>query len=120
MLDIWERIDVEVLHDRYDLTGHNLDPTFQKRAMLEGRPDDPMDFHSVQQMDRRHRDCAKLATYLKNELKYDMTFFQNVFAGRQDPWQKLAENDVNSQMVQFANPHAHFGKTASVQEPEVS
>ena len=124
MLDIWQRIDVDVLHDRYDLTGHNLDPTFQKRAMLEGRPNDPMDFHSMQQMDRRHRDCARLATYLRNELKYDMTFFENVFAGQQDPWQKLAENDVNSQMVQFANPHAHFIKTntakESVQEPAAS
>jgi hypothetical protein len=110
MLDIWERIPVDVLHDRYDLTGKNLDPTYQKRAMLEGRPSDPRDFHSVQQMDLRHRDAAKLATYLRNELGYDMTFFERVFAGKQDPWQKLAENDINSQMVQFANPHSHFAR----------
>jgi hypothetical protein len=32
-------------------------------------------------------------------------FFENIFKGTQDPWQRLAENDVNSQMVQFANPH---------------
>jgi hypothetical protein len=39
-----------------------------------------------------------------------LTFFENVFKGTQDPWQKLAQNDVNSQMVQFDNPHKHFSK----------
>ena len=106
MLDIWQRIPVWVKHDRYDLTGNNLDETFRRRAMLEGRPSDPNDFHSLQQMDIRHRDCAKLAAYIKNELGGDITFFENVFRGLQDPWEKLAKNDVNRQMVQFANPHS--------------
>jgi hypothetical protein len=35
-----------------------------------------------------------------------------VFALRQDPWEKLAKNDVNKQMVQFANPHTHFNDSA--------
>jgi hypothetical protein len=51
-----------------------------------------------------------------------MTFFENVFAGRQDPWEKLARNDVNRQMVQFANPHTHFSQhikdSTSITEPE--
>jgi hypothetical protein len=110
MLDIWQRIPVDVLHDRHDLTGNNNDTTFQTRAMLEGKPDDPLDFHSVQQMDLRHRDCAKLATYLRNDLGKDISFFENVFAHKQDPWEKLIQNDVNRQMVQFENPHSHFGK----------
>jgi hypothetical protein len=110
MLDIWERIPVWVEHDRHDLTGNNGDETFKNRAMLEGRPDDPLDFHSVQQMDLRHRDCTKLATYMRGELDMDLSFFTNVFNGTQDPWEKLAQNDVNSQMVQFANPHTHFAK----------
>jgi hypothetical protein len=33
-------------------------------------------------------------------------FFENVFKGTQDPWEKLAKNDVNQLMVQFANPHS--------------
>jgi hypothetical protein len=110
MLDIWQRIPVDVLHDRHDLTGNNNDTTFQTRAMLEGKPDDPLDFHSVQQMDLRHRDCAKLATHLRNDLGKDISFFENVFAHKQDPWEKLIQNDVNRQMVQFENPHSHFGK----------
>jgi hypothetical protein len=104
MLNIWERIPVDVLHDRHDLTGNNGDETFQNRPMLEGKPDDPRDFHSVQQIDLRHRDCAKLAAHMRS-VGISTEFFENIFKGTQDPWQRLAENDVNSQMVQFANPH---------------
>jgi hypothetical protein len=32
-------------------------------------------------------------------------YFENIFKGDQDPWQRLRENDINSQMVQFENPH---------------
>jgi hypothetical protein len=110
MLDIWQRIPVHVLHDRHDLTGNNGDETFKNRAMLEGKPNDPLDFHSMQQMELRHKDCAKLASYMRSELGMDLTFFTNVFNGTQDPWEKLAQNDVNRQMVQFDNPHAHFKK----------
>lgn len=114
MLDIWQRIPVQVTHDRYDLTGNNLDETFRQRAMLEGRPNDPSDFHSPDMMQLRHRDTAKLATYIRNVLKGDVTFFENIFQGTQDPWEKLAKNDVNGQMVQFANPHTHFAKSHTV------
>ena len=46
MLDIYQRIDVDVLHDRFDLTGNNNDDIFANRPMLEGNPNHPMDFHS--------------------------------------------------------------------------
>lgn len=117
MLDIWERIEVDVLHDRHDLTGNNNDETFQNRPMLEGNPKDPRDFHSIQQMELRHHDCAKIATYLQNECGKDMSFFANIFRGTQDPWEKLAKNDVNKQMVQFKNPHTHFQETKDVTKP---
>jgi hypothetical protein len=107
MLDIWERIPVDVTHDRFDLTGNNQDSTFQERQILEGNPSDPRDFHSTENMNLRHQDSFKLAAYLKNVLGQDMTFFENVFTGKQNPWEKLAKNDVNQQMRQFANPHIH-------------
>lgn len=113
MLDIYERIPVNVLHDRSDLTGNNKDSTFEERIIMEGNPSDPRDFHSVPQMELRHRDCAKLATFMKTQ-GLSTEFFENIFKGTQDPWQKLAENDINSQMVQFKNPHAHFSKAKSV------
>jgi hypothetical protein len=105
MLDIYERIAVDVLHDRYDLTGNNNDETFQNRPMLEGKPDDPRDFHSKKMLELRHRDSAKLATYMRS-IGMSTVFFENVFKGTQDPWEKLAKNDVNNLMVQFANPHS--------------
>jgi hypothetical protein len=107
LLDIYERIEVEVLHDRYDLTGNNGDETFRNRPMLEGKPDDPNDFHSTKMIDLRHRDAAKLATWLRSQ-GVSVAFFEAVFAGTQDPWEKLAKNDVNRLMVQFENPHKHF------------
>ena len=105
ILDIWQRIPVEVTHDRYDLTGNNPDSTFQEREIFEGNPQDPRDFHSVEMQNLRYQDCYKLAAYLRDVAGHDMTFFENVFNGTQDPWEKLARNDVNRQMTQFADPH---------------
>ena len=109
MLDIMERIPVWVLHDRADITGNNNDATFRERASLEGRPHDPNDFHSVKQMELRHRDRGKLAEYMHGQ-GLDLEFFKKIWTGEQDPWEKLAQNDVNKQMVQFDNPHRHFTK----------
>jgi hypothetical protein len=112
MLDIYQRIDVDVLHDRFDLTGNNNDDIFANRPMLEGKPTDPRDFHSVQMIDLRHKDAAKLATHMRNQ-GVSIEFFENIFKGTQDPWQKLAENDPNKLMVQFDNPHRHFNKSVN-------
>lgn len=101
VLDIWQRIPVDVLHDRHDLTGNNDDSTYRNRPMLEGNPLDQRDFHSVTQSNRRLEDCAKIAQYLKLEFGQDMSWFENVLAGKQDPWEKLKANDVNNQMKQF-------------------
>lgn len=108
MLDIFERIPVWVEHDRYDLTGNNMDDTYKNRIMLEGKPHDPQDFHSIQQNELRHTDAAKIAYHLKTKYGYDTSFFENIFKGTQDPWVKLKANDINNQMVQFRNPHSHF------------
>jgi hypothetical protein len=109
MLDIYQRIEVDVLHDRFDLTGNNGDDIFANRPMLEGKPEDPRDFHSRQMIDLRHRDAARLATYMRTQ-GISTEFFENIFKGTQDPWEKLAKNDINRQMVQFANPHTAFVK----------
>ena len=44
MLDIFERVDFEFIHDRADITGNNNDETFQNRKYMEGNPNDPKDF----------------------------------------------------------------------------
>jgi hypothetical protein len=60
-------------------------------------------------IDLRHRDAARLATYMRTQ-GISTEFFENIFKGTQDPWEKLAQNDINRQMVQFANPHTNFVK----------
>lgn len=102
MLDIMERTDIVVEHDRYDLTGNNYDETFKNRPMLEGNPSHPLDFHNHQQTLKRNQDAAKIAQYLERERGMNMSFFANIFKGTQDPWEKLKINDVNRQMRQFS------------------
>jgi hypothetical protein len=100
VLDIWKRIEVNVTHDRFDLTGNNHDEIFEKRPMLEGNPSDPKDFHHKSWHDRRVADLAKLITYMKSH-GLDCGFAEAVFAGKQNPWEKLKANDVNNHMSQW-------------------
>lgn len=114
LLDIMQRTDIKVLHDRHDLTGNNKDDTFLNRPMLEGNPRDPRDFHHINQIDKRHQDCAKIADYLEKQRNLDMSWFRNVFTGKQDPWEKLKANDVNNQMMQYRVQHNHDGSVSRV------
>jgi len=99
MLDIVEIIDVSVIHDRADLTGNNRDATHQNRVSFEGNPDDPRDFHHKNNINRRHSVCEMFSRYLKTQ-GVDISFWENIIAGKQDPWEKLKANDINQQMVQ--------------------
>lgn len=99
-VDIYQRIDVHVTHDRADLTGNNLDATYKQRELLEGNPGNPRDFHNPNQTKKRMEECDKLNDYLKS-LGQSGEFWDNVKAQKQDPWQRLRENDVNNQMRQF-------------------
>jgi hypothetical protein len=101
MADIMHRIPVHVTHDRFDLTGNNKDNTFLDRIMFEGNPRHPMDFHHPSWDQRRRYDTEKVAQYLKNELKQDISWWENIKSGKQDPWEKLKIADVNNQMRQF-------------------
>lgn len=100
MLDIWERIPVDVVHDRHDLTGNNDDATFQNRIMFEGNPSDPRDFHNPKWSAFRIEECEKLAGYMRSK-GISTIWWENVKLNQQDPWVKLKVNDVNKQMVQF-------------------
>jgi hypothetical protein len=101
-LDIWERIPVHVTHDRHDLTGNNKDQTFDDRNMheLEGNPANPRDFHNPGWITLRINETEKLSQYMKSQ-GLDITWWENIKAKKQDPWEKLAANDVNNHMKQF-------------------
>jgi hypothetical protein len=99
-VDIWERIEVDVIHDRADLTGNNLDATYKERELLEGNPSNPRDFHNPNMSRLRMQECGIIDTYLKS-IGSNSTWWDRIKAGTQDPWEKLKENDINDQMRQF-------------------
>lgn len=103
ILDIMVRIDIRVEHERYDLTGKNLDPTFQARNLqsLEGDPSRPTDFNYIDNRRRRVAQAVKISQYLEKQGQ-DITHFREVMARRQDPWAKMMAADVNGQMTRLS------------------
>lgn len=101
--DIMHNIDVEVMHDRFDLTGNNQDETWNNRPMLEGNPKDPRDFLHETWRNHRWRDAQRLIDLLRAQ-GADVTWFDAVRAGTQDPWAKMMspEYDPNSQLTKFS------------------
>ena len=98
MLDLVTIVDITVTHDRFDLTGNNLDETNTSRVMHEGNPSSPLDFHHKGHIEHRFKMAHKIADHLRQR-GHDMTWWDNVLAGKQDPWVKMRENDINHQMV---------------------
>jgi hypothetical protein len=100
MLDIIKIIDVWVTHDRPELTGQDMDETAQQKQYFEGNPNDPRDFYSPLFTSGRQEDLLKLVTWMKQR-NLDLTFYNTVQAGTQDPWQRMKENDPNHQTTQY-------------------
>lgn len=99
MLDIMEIVEIYATHDRHDLTGGNSDLTYKNRVLLEGNPNNPLDFHNIVFSNGRAYDTEIIASHLKSK-GIDLTFWENVKSGTQDPWEKLRKNDINKQMIQ--------------------
>lgn len=91
MLDIFERIDVEFIHDRADMTGNNDDETFRNRKYMEGNPSNPKDFGHPDMQQARVRTAQKIAWYLE-KIGQKSTWWENVVAGKQDPFEKMKQN----------------------------
>lgn len=102
LLDIMEQIPIAVEHRRFDLTGENDDATYRSRKMyeLEGNINNPRDFNHAEQRQLRIKDAYKLADYLQAR-GYDLTHWQDVLAGRRDPWEKMLAADVNRQVARI-------------------
>ncbi len=88
MLDIFERIDVEFIHDRADITGNNDDETFQNRKYMEGNPDDPKDFGHTDMQNARVRSAYKISWFLER-IGQKSEFWERVKTGEQDPFEKM-------------------------------
>ena len=88
MLDIFQRIDVEFIHDRADITGNNDDETFQNRKYMEGNPDDPRDFGHADMQKARVSSAYKIAWFLE-KIGQRSTWWDAVVAGTQNPFEKM-------------------------------
>ena len=100
-LDIMKIIDVWVIHDRPELTGRAVDETASQKQYFEGNPNDPRDFHYATFVKARQEDLLKLVTWMKQR-NLDLSFYNAVQAGTQDPWQRMRENDPNHQTTQYS------------------
>lgn len=96
-LNIVEIIEVYATHDRADLTGNNDDATQRNKISLEGNPNNPKDFHHMSYVYARLDDCEIISRHLKSK-GIDITFWENVKAGTQDPWEVMNKNDINGQV----------------------
>ncbi len=88
MLDIFERVDFEFIHDRADITGNNDDETFQNRRYMEGNPQDPKDFGHTDMQNARVNSAHKIAWFLE-KIGTPSKFWENVKEGKQDPFEKM-------------------------------
>lgn len=106
MLDIFERIDIEFLHDRADITGNNDDETFQNRKYMEGNPDDPRDFGHPEMQQSRVRSAFKIAWFL-DKIGQHSDWWDRVQAGEQNPFEKMT----------WANEVKGAGQLDSINKP---
>jgi len=88
MLDIFERVDFEFIHDRAYITGKNDDETFQNRKYMEGNPQDPKDFGHTDMQNARVNSAHKIAWFL-DKMGTPSKFWENVKDGKQDPFEKM-------------------------------
>jgi len=89
-LDIMRDIDINIIHDRADITGNNNDETFKERKYNEGNPEDPNDLHSERMKNLRLKDIQKLAWYL-NKIGQKSEAWELVLSKKRDPFIRLKE-----------------------------
>jgi hypothetical protein len=97
-LDVMKIIEVDVTHDRADLTGNNKDEAYQKRELLEGNPNNPRDLHNEFFVKHRFIDAERLAAYMKSR-NLSTQWWEGVKTGKIPAMQRLKENDPNNQVV---------------------
>jgi len=102
MLDIVKTIPIMIHHERYDLTGENLDETFKERIMLENMPgQDPRDFNHISWRNRRIEETAKIADYL-DSIGRDTTWFRDSMTGKNpDIWARMVLQDPHKRLRQW-------------------
>lgn len=99
-LDVMKIIEINVTHDRADLTGNNADENANKKHYLEGNPSDPRDLYHESFKYQRFVDTDRLAAYMTSQ-NLDTSWWVGLKAGKNDVYEKLKQNDPNDQISQF-------------------
>jgi len=110
MLNVMKIIDITITHDRADLTGNNDDETNEKKVMLEGNPNNPLDFHYPRLRDRRLADTEKISQYMKSR-GLDTSWWEGVKSGKNNPWKLMKDHDPNGQTVTLETKTDSAGRT---------
>ena len=90
MLNIMRDVDIEVIHDRADITGNNNDETFRARKYNEGNPDQKGDLHHMDMVKLRYKDALKI-NWLLGLLGQPNTFLPEHLKNKTDPFVLLKE-----------------------------
>ena len=94
MNGIFERIDIEVLHDRADMTGGNDDQTFADRKYMEGNPQDPKDFNHPSMQQARMHHASKIDWFLKKiKVHESLSPFEKFVSGEVNPFDDMANHN---------------------------
>ena len=113
MLDLMKIIEVNVTHDRADLTGNNADATAKKKIALENNPNDPRDFHYPATKLKRIEDVEKLANYMRSQ-NLNTDWWEGVKQHKNNPWSLMKANDPNKQTNSYSLVKNESGQTIMV------
>ena len=94
MNGIFERINIEILHDRADLTGSNDDQTFENRKYMEGNPNDPQDFNHPNMVQARMHHASKIDWFLKKMGVHTAPSpFEDFISGKVNPFEDVNKHN---------------------------
>jgi hypothetical protein len=99
-LDVMKIIEIDVTHDRADLTGNNADENANKKKYLEGNPNDPRDLYHETFKLQKFLDADRLQVYMKSQ-GLDTSWWDGVKTGKNDPFQLMKKNDPNGQTSRY-------------------
>jgi hypothetical protein len=116
VLDVMQVIDVDVTHNQVELTKDITDP-LKPKVRFEGNPVNAWDFHNPNVQKQRYSDCELISQHMK-KIGMDTTWWENVKNGKQYPWTRLQELDINHQMKQFKMSVDQTGQVVSVNSEE--
>jgi hypothetical protein len=112
VVDIFQRIETTVTHDRHDLTGNNNDQTYAERQFLEGDATNPADAFHPNMVKLKDLYCQRVAWYLKR-IGQDTGRWDKVVGKEVEPFALMHANDPNKHLGQFRQID---GKTVNVRK----